>query len=113
MILPGLDHFIYIFFIGPQELTSQRIIYLLRNKNFIGAARLLLETRMERVNLIFHSTAFKIVASVLAFWIITSSRNILGKGIILGLVLNLLINQAGWYLIFGFIIFLVFAIFAL
>ena len=48
LFLPDLDHLVYIFFLGPQELTSQRVVYLIRNRNFRGAVSLLFDTRAER-----------------------------------------------------------------
>ena len=109
MILPCLDHLIYVFFLAPYELTSQRVIYLVKNKNFLGAFRLLFDTRGERTNLIFHSFIFQIIIFLLAFWLITSSGNLLGKGIMFGLLLHLVIDR---FTVLGLIFLLVLGIFA-
>ena len=55
IITPEADHLIYVFFISPQEVTSQRVIHLLKNKDFRSALNLLYDTRNERQDLIFHS----------------------------------------------------------
>jgi len=93
-LLPLLDHLVYVFFLAPQELSSQRAIYLIRNKNFTGALRLLIETRQERTNLIFHSNTFLAVISILTFWILSSSGSLIGTGLVLGAVIYLLVDRA-------------------
>ena len=92
-ILPDLDHIIYIFFLEPQELSSQRIVYLIRNRSYLGTLRLLFETRMERRSLIFHSNLSLTVVLVLAFWMFTSSSSLVGSGLVLGMALHLLLDR--------------------
>jgi len=92
-ILPELDCLVYIFFVNPQELTSQRVIYLLKKGSFLSAARLLFETSAERGNLVFHSNIFFITALVLGLWLMTSSASYLGKGIVLGMILHLVVDR--------------------
>jgi hypothetical protein len=93
LLLPDLDHLIYIFFIGPQELTSQRVIYLLRNRNLLGAVKLILETRAERKDLVLHSNLFLVVALILTFWILTSSSSVIGAGLVSGAMVHLLLDR--------------------
>jgi O-antigen/teichoic acid export membrane protein len=92
--LPLLDHLVYIFFLSPQELSSQRVVYFFRNRNFTGALRFLIETRGERTNLIFRSNTFLIVISILAVWILSSSASLIGAGLVLGTVIYLLVDRA-------------------
>jgi len=92
-IIPELDQLLYIFLINPQELSSQRVIYLIKNRNFAGALRLIIETKSERHNLIFHSDTFLVVSGILFIWILSSSGSILGFGIVLGLLLDLLLDR--------------------
>jgi len=92
-IIPELDQLLYIFLINPQELSSQRVIYLIKNRNFTGALRLIIETKSERHNLIFHSDTFLVVSGILFIWILSSSGSILGSGIVLGLLTHLLIDR--------------------
>src|SRR3972149_4552515 len=47
MILPDLDHFLYIY-LNPQELTSQRTIYMAEKVKVMEIFKLLAETRSER-----------------------------------------------------------------
>lgn len=92
-IIPEADQLLYVFFINPQELNSQRAVFLIKNRDFVGALRLLFETKGERHDLIFHSNTFLIVSGILFVWILTSSGSILGFGLILGLTLDLLLDR--------------------
>lgn len=92
-LIPELDQFLYVYFINPQELSSQRVMLLIRNRDFLGALRLLFETKGERHDLVFHSTTFLVVSAILFVWILTSSGSILGFGLILGLLLDLLLDR--------------------
>ena len=93
MILPSLDHLIYVFVQRPNELTPQRVKYLWQQKNYMGAVTLLYQTRSERTNLIFHSKLFQIIFVILTFWVVSSSGNPLGRGIVLSCYLNLLLDE--------------------
>jgi len=92
-VLPEMDSLVYVFFINSQELTSQRVIYLLKKRSFLDAVRLLIETGFERTNLVFHSLSFILVSFVLLFWLATSSSNLLGLGIGFSIVLHGLVNE--------------------
>lgn len=93
-ILPDLDHFIYVYFLKPHELTSQRIGYMIEKRNLSRSFRLLVETRSERTKLIFHSGLFQLIFIILAFLVITSSGNLFSRGIVLAFFLHLLVDQA-------------------
>jgi hypothetical protein len=92
-IIPELDQILYVLFINPQELSSQRVVYLIKNRNFLGALRLLFETKAERHTLIFHSNIFLAVSGILFVWILTSSGSVLGFGLVLGIFLDLLLDR--------------------
>ncbi len=97
-LLPDLDHFIYIFFLRPHELTSQRVGYMMGKRNFSKSFRLLLESRSERKKLIFHSGIFQLVFVILALLVVTSSGSLFARGIVLAFFLHLLVDQAVDYL---------------
>lgn len=92
-ILPDIDHLVYVLFLEPQDLNSQRISFKISKREIIDAFRLMAETRKERKNLIFHTTLFQVIFVILSFWIITSSGSIFGRGLVLGFLLHLLIDQ--------------------
>lgn len=93
ILLPELDHIVYVFFSNPHEVTSQRVQFLCRNKEYKKCFRLLLATRQERIGLIFHTILFQAIFMVLTFWVVTSSTSLFGRGIVLAFSLHLLIDQ--------------------
>jgi hypothetical protein len=93
VILPDIDHLIYVFFMNPQDLTSQRVSFLLRKKEIKRVVSLLYETREERNGLVLHTFLFQIIFLVLTFLIVTSSDSIFGRGLVLSFSLHLMIDQ--------------------
>lgn len=92
--LPDLDHFIYVYFLKPQEFTSQRVGHMVGKKDYLRSINLLAETRSERTKLIFHTLAFQLIFLVLTFLVMTSSGSLLGRGVVLAFFLHLLVDQA-------------------
>lgn len=92
-LLPDVDHLIYIYFLKPQDLTSQRVNYLINKQELVRVLSLLYETREERSGLIFHTRLFQIIFFVLTFWIMSSSGSLFGKGLVLAFSLHLIIDQ--------------------
>lgn len=91
--LPDLDHLVYIYFLRPYELTSQRVGSLVAGRNFSGALSLLYTTRSERGKLVFHTVIFQLIFFALSFMILTSSGSLLGRGIVLAVLLHLVVDQ--------------------
>jgi hypothetical protein len=91
--MPDIDHLIYVFLIGPQELTSQRVGFLWGRKEYKRLIELLYETRSERRGLIFHTLFFQALFLILTFWIMSSSASLFGKGLVLSFALHLSIDQ--------------------
>lgn len=93
VLMPDLDHLIYVFFLGPQELTSQRVGFLWDRREYKRLIELLYETRSERKGLIFHTLFFQVIFLVLTFWIMSSSASLFGKGLVLSFAIHLSIDQ--------------------
>jgi len=93
MFLPDLDHVIYVLFMKPQELTSQRMNYLANKKELYRAVQLLYDTRGERKGLIFHTVFFQLLFVILLFWIMSSSGSLFGRGVALSFAIHLLVDQ--------------------
>jgi len=93
-ILPDVDHFIYILFLKPYELTSRRANSMLEKRSVLQTLELLAETRYERTKIIFHTAAFQLVFVLLSFWVLTSSGSVFGRGLVLAFLLHLVIDQA-------------------
>ncbi|MBI2066088.1 hypothetical protein HYT60_01085 [Candidatus Woesebacteria bacterium] len=92
--LPDIDHLLYVFFLKPQELTSQRVSYLVGKRDIWGSLELLAETRSERSKLIFHTATFQLIFIILTFFVLTSSGSLFGRGLVLAFFLHLIIDQA-------------------
>jgi len=93
LFIPDIDHLVYVFFLGPQEVTSQRVVYLLGSRKITEAFRLLYETRAERTDLVLHSNFALAVILIFSFWMLTSSGSLLGVGLALGIVVHLLVDR--------------------
>lgn len=91
--LPDIDHLIYVYFLAPQELTSQRVNSLVEKRDIGRSVALLYETRTERKNLIFHSFYFQIIFLILTFFVISSSGSIFGRGLVGAFFLHLIVDQ--------------------
>ncbi len=93
VILPDIDHLLYVYFIKPTDLTSQRVNYLVNKKELFRSAELLYETRSERNGLIFHTIFFQLIFFVLTFWMLSSSGSMFGRGLVLSFILHLSVDQ--------------------
>lgn len=93
MVFPYLDHILYVFLLRPYELTSQRVINFVRRKELKNALKLLIDTKEERRDLIIHTVYFQIIFAVLTFFVVTSSNSLLGRGLVLGFFLHLIVDQ--------------------
>jgi hypothetical protein len=85
------DHLLHVFAFNPQELTSQRIIQLVKEKQYKVALKLLYDTNEERKNLVFHTIQFQIIFAVLTFWVVSSSGSLFARGLVLSYFLSLVI----------------------
>ena len=92
-LLPDVDHFIYVYFLRPNEGMSQQVATLMENRSFKKSWNLLANSRTERKNLIIHSAHFQLLFLVFAFLVITSSGSLLGRGLVLAFSLHILIDQ--------------------
>lgn len=89
LFLANVDHLLYVFVFKPYELTSQRVMALIRNKRFKEALILLYDTKSERSDLVFHSFNFQIIFLILTFWLMSSSGNLFGRGLVLSFLLSM------------------------
>jgi hypothetical protein len=90
-----LDHFLYLLVINPHELTSQRVQRLLQQKKFKETLVLVTETASERTHLPLHSALFQIINLVLCLFVLTSTNNLFGSGMVMGMALHLLKDEIG------------------
>jgi hypothetical protein len=97
-LLPYADHFIYVYYLAPQELSSQRVISYLKQKQLWLALETMVHTSHERSSLIFHTLLFNAVIAILAFYVVTSSGSLFGTGVVLAFYLHLVVDMIEKYL---------------
>ncbi len=88
--LVDLDHWLYLLVAQPQELTSLRVKKLLMEKKYKEAFVLVSFTTGERVKLSLHNALAQIILLVFGFFVLTSTQNLFGSGLVLGISLHLL-----------------------
>ena len=93
--LINLDHFIYLFFTNPHELTSQRAQRLWEQKHLKELVILTFDTSGERIKLAFHNILFQLILFVLCLFVLTSTGNLFGSGLVMGMMLHLLRDEVG------------------
>lgn len=93
MLLPDFDHFVHVYFLKPHELTSQRVRRYWKNKDFKFTFELMYNTRSERTTLVFHSAFFQWVFVIFGFYVLTSSNNFFGRGLVMAFLLHLVLDQ--------------------
>ena len=91
--LADLDHLIYVYFLEPNDLNSQRFVYLRGQGNLYKAFDVLATSRHERTKLIFHTALFQVIFLVMTYLIVSTSSSLFAKGIVLAFFLHLLIDQ--------------------
>lgn len=91
--LLDLDHLIYVFYLRPHEVTSQRFLSFIKQGKYWAGVAFLAETHRERIELIGHTVSFQIILTVLAFWAVVSSNSLLGNGVVLGIFIHILVDQ--------------------
>lgn len=92
-ILPDVDHLIYVYFLKPHELTSQRAVRMMSHRKLLDTFNLLASTRNERTQLIFHTAMFQLIFALLTFFVVSSSGSLFGRGLVFAFSLHLLVDQ--------------------
>jgi hypothetical protein len=92
-ILPDVDHIIYVYYLRPYEVTSQRVMSEIRRGQLMQSWDLLSATRSERTNLIFHTAWFQVLLIALAFLAVSSSSSLMGRGLVIAFLLHLVVDE--------------------
>jgi hypothetical protein len=77
----------------PAEQLSQQFSWYVREKKYLTALSLLDSRRMEQEKLTFRSALFMVVWVPLAFFALTSTSGLFGKGVVMGLMLHILADS--------------------
>ncbi len=93
-LIPAVDYLLYVYVFNPRENISQQVNSLVTQGKTIQGMEMLSRTNIARESsVILHTANFQLFFAVFAFWVITSSTNLLGKGLVLALLLHLMIDQ--------------------
>lgn len=92
--LLDLDQILYCYLQAPHEFTPQRVKRFFSQKQFQEGLILLAQTQEERPRTVFHSALFQLILLGVSFFVLSSSASLLGKGLVLGLLLHSLTDQA-------------------
>lgn len=74
----------------PGTQISQQFAWYIKEKKYLTALELLDLRRLEQERLTFRSSLFMIIWVPLAFFAITSTTGLFGKGVVMGLMLHIL-----------------------
>jgi hypothetical protein len=80
----------------PGEQLSQQVSWYFKQKKYLTGLELLDSRRLEQEKLTFRSALFMAVWVPLAFFTLTSTPVLFGKGVVMGLMLHILMD--GWRL---------------
>lgn len=91
--LPEIDHLIYVYYLQPNDINSQRFVYLKGQGNLIKAFEILATSRGERTKLIFHTVLFQLIFLVLTYLVVSTSGSLFAVGLVIAFSLHLLVDQ--------------------
>lgn len=92
-VLPDVDHVIYVYYLRPYEVTSQRVMSDVRGGKLMQSWDLLSATRSERSDLIFHTAWFQVFFIALTFLVVSSSGSLFGRGLTISFLLHLAVDE--------------------
>lgn len=93
IFLPEVDHLIYAYFLRPHEYDSQRMQRMVQQGQVIQSVQMGSETRTEHQSLVFHTIYFQVIFALFSLFVVTSTGSLLGRGIVLGFLINLVVDQ--------------------
>lgn len=93
ILLPYLDYLVFIYFLYPSADISVRSSLLIKQRDFKGLTAVLFTEDGRKTRKIFHTVHFYLIFLALSLLVLTSSASIFGRGIVLGFILHLYIEQ--------------------
>ncbi len=92
VLLVYLDRIAYVYSF-PNEQLSQQASWYFKEKKYFAALTLLDSRRHEQIKLTFRSALFMAAWVPLAFFALTSTASLLGKGVVMGVMLHILLDS--------------------
>ncbi|GEM_PF-4510340 len=94
-LLLDIDHWLFIFVGSPNEPVSKEIRYRLASGSYTTALDYMVAHRRDFRRLPLHSVGFQLALAVAALYAIVQTPNTLTAGLMLGLFLHSVVDQAG------------------
>ena len=91
--LPFVDHLFYAYIVRPDLEVSGNIKALMRPKTIGRLISFVNETKDQRERLIIHTAYFQVVFLLLTLYVLTSSGNLLGRGLVYGFSFSLFVEE--------------------
>ncbi len=88
-----LDQLIWVYFTESDNKISEEVKFLFNQKKWKQGINILKAKENEMRHLAFKSVLFQVCWLVLAIFVLTSTPNLLGKGVIMGVGLHLLLKE--------------------
>ncbi|MCE7898229.1 MAG: hypothetical protein DPW11_01095 [bacterium] len=92
VLLLFIDRIVYTYSY-PGTQIAQQFSWYWKQKQYITALTLLYERRLEAERLTFRSSLFMVVWVPLAFFAVTSTPQLFGKGVVMGVMLHILYDS--------------------
>jgi hypothetical protein len=105
--LADADHLFYALVSNPHEMTSQRILQEIKNRNWKKILEIINDTKSERTQLPIRNVLTAFVMMGVGLWVISSSASLLAAGLCLGFSVRLFSeiladkNFKNWYWLFA------------
>ena len=93
VMLLYVDYYFYAYHLHPQESASVEARKLVNQKKYLDAVYVVITKRAQNTKLIFHNASFQVFFLVFVFFVVTSSASLLGRGIVFGMVIHLLVDM--------------------
>lgn len=91
-LMPDIDYLIYSYYLRPTDHSSKVVTDLVSERKFSEAVSLSMQSNELNPNLVLHNVPFQLIFVIFTFLIMTSG-NLVGRGIVLGFLLHLLVDQ--------------------
>jgi hypothetical protein len=90
--LPDIDYLLQVYVLNPEKQTSKDVNSLISQGKTSESIKLISKTN-DSENLLLHTANFQMGFIIMAFWVLTSSTNLLGRGLVLAFLLHLVVDQ--------------------
>lgn len=93
ILMPYVDYLIYAYLVNPEDQNSKIAVGLVSRKNIFKSIDVFIGNSEVKKELIFHKAYFQAIFLIFMYLIVTSSGSLLGRGIVCGIALHLILDQ--------------------